>query len=236
MENELSPAVAVLQRKLEEQLKGVGETKKLINMLLKSMGQPALYEETSESSGIIRADQFYGKPLATAAQEYLEMRKQACQPDEILRGLSAGGFDFDVAGWKEDDRLRSLAISLAKNVVKFHRLKNGSFGLKSWYDAEFLKKAAARKASAADASDEEQNSAVTEYVPKIGDQVQWEVNGTLKLPEARKIVSFSDDAAYAFLEGSNGTGVPIGELIKDEPIAAKPSAKSKSRPAADRTA
>jgi hypothetical protein len=51
-----------------------------------------------------------------------------------------GGFDFDMLGWKENDRLRSLAISLAKNNVKFHRLKNGSFGLREWYDEEYLKK------------------------------------------------------------------------------------------------
>jgi hypothetical protein len=63
-----------------------------------------------------------------------------------LSGLKAGGFDFDVLGWKEDDRLRSLAMSLAKNTGnagKFHRLKNGSFGLRGWYDEGFLKKAAA---------------------------------------------------------------------------------------------
>ena len=71
--------------------------------------------------------------------------KQACQREEILRGLVAGGFDFDILGWKEDDRLRSLAISLAKNTGasgRFHRLKNGTFGLRSWYDEDFLKKAA----------------------------------------------------------------------------------------------
>src|SRR5208282_2773272 len=131
--------------KLDEQLQSAAETKKTINMLLKSMGKPLQYVDVGESSGIIRADQFYGKQFATAASEYLELRKQACQPDEILRGMIEGGFDFDVMGWKESDRLRSLAISLAKNNTKFHRLKNGSFGLRSWYDEDFLKKAAVKR-------------------------------------------------------------------------------------------
>lgn len=150
MADELGPAVTALQRKLDEQLQAVADTKRTINMLLKMSGQDALFPETdSERSGAVRADQFYGKGLATSAAEYLAQRKQACQPEEILRGLENGGFDFDMLGWKEDDRLRSLAISLAKNTGttgKFHRLKNGTFGLRSWYDEDFLKKAASSMA------------------------------------------------------------------------------------------
>ena len=146
MADELGPAVTALQRKLDEQLQGVADTKRTINMLLKMSGQPVLYPESdNEYSGAVRSDQFYGKGVATSSAEYLAMRKQACQPDEILRGLESGGFDFDVVGWKKDDRQRSLAISLAKNTGgagKFHRLNNGAFGLRSWYDEEFLKKAA----------------------------------------------------------------------------------------------
>ena len=41
-----------------------------------------------------------------------------------------GGFDFDATGWEEKDRLRMLAIALAKNNVKFHKLPNGTVG--SW--------------------------------------------------------------------------------------------------------
>src|SRR5579863_6662397 len=137
MSDELAPAVLVLQKKLEDQMQGVAETKKLINMLLKTMGKDPLYAEEAASSGVIRRDQFYGKQLASAAGEYLEMRKQACQASEILQGLKDGGFDFEVVGWKENDELRMLALSLAKNTAKFHKLKNGSIGLKSWYDEDF---------------------------------------------------------------------------------------------------
>jgi len=147
MADELGPAVAALQRKLDEQIQAVTDTKRTINMLLKMSGQDPIFPDSDEDrSGAVRADQFYGRGLATSAAEYLAMRKQACQPDEILRALQSGGFDFDILGWKEDDRLRSLAISLAKNTGsagKFHRLKNGSFGLRSWYDEDFLKKTAA---------------------------------------------------------------------------------------------
>lgn len=146
MSDELAPAVNVLQKKLDDQLQAVADTKRTINMLLKMSGQQPLYPETdAERAGSVRADQYYGKGLATAAAEYLEQRKQACTPDEIMRGLEAGGFDFDLYRWKKDDRLRSFAVSLAKNTGengKFHRLKNGTIGMRNWYDEEFLKKAA----------------------------------------------------------------------------------------------
>jgi hypothetical protein len=238
MSDELAPAVAALQQKLGEQQKAVAETKKTINMLLKMMGQdPAYRDDEDESSGIIRADQYYGKGLATAAQEYLTMRKQACQPEEILRGMVAGGFDFDVIGWKEADRVRSLSMSLAKNVAKFHRLKNGSFGLKSWYDADFLKKAAAKKAGSSTSEEEEEDAEPGAYVPKVGDYVHWEPKGILQWQEPQKIVAISPDGAFAFVEKDPRTGLPIGELILEKPpLTAKNSAKGKGRVAADRTA
>jgi hypothetical protein len=145
MTDDLGPAVNALQHKLDEQLQAIADTKRTINMLLKMSGQPPLYPETDgEHTGAVRADQFYGKGLATCAAEYLAMRKQACPPREILRGLEAGGFDFDILKWKPEDRLRHLASSLAKNTGsagRFHRLKNNTFGLRSWYDEDFLKKA-----------------------------------------------------------------------------------------------
>lgn len=246
MADELGPAVTALQRKLEEQIKAVTETKKTINMLLKMMGRDPQYQDSEDdTSGVIRADQYYGKPLATAAQEYLTMRKQACQPEDILRGLVAGGFDFDVIGWKEADRVRSLSMSLAKNVAKFHRLKNGSFGVKTWYDADFLKKAAAKRIARAegmnepvevedDGTDEDDASDREGYVVKVGDYVQWEPKGILQFKEPKQITRISDDGTHAFVEESK-TGLPLSELTLQE-MPNKGSAKTKSRPAADRTA
>jgi hypothetical protein len=139
--DKLSAAIEVLVDQLEQQLLEVSETKKMINALLQRMGQEPMFADTAEQAagGPVRADQYYGKPLATAAQEYLERRKQACSADEILKGLEQGGFDFDALGWKEN-RMRSLAMSLAKNTRAFHRLPNGSFGLLSWYDERVFRR------------------------------------------------------------------------------------------------
>jgi hypothetical protein len=153
MPDELGPAISALKEKLREQHRMVADTKRTINMLLKMANQPPEFTEDEDaSSSSARPDQFYGKGLASSAAEYLAMRKQACQPAEIVRALEAGGFDFDMLPWKKDDRVRSLAISLAKNTGaagKFHKLKNGSFGLRSWYDEEFLKRVAAGAEAAA---------------------------------------------------------------------------------------
>jgi hypothetical protein len=148
MNVQLAPAISALEEKLVEQQRVVLDTKRSINILLKMAGEnPRYAEDDVSSSGWVRPDQFYGKPLTTAAAEYLAMRKQACQPAEIVRALEDGGFDFDVLPWQKDDRVRPFAISLAKNTGsetgKFHKLKNGSFGLKAWYEEEFLKKAGA---------------------------------------------------------------------------------------------
>jgi hypothetical protein len=140
MKAELSPAVDALRAQLREQLAEADETKKMINSLLRRMGEEPEFsdsdlnqQQTIRSASGVRADQYYGKPFATAAQEYLERRRQACSAEEILRGLEQGGFDFRPLGWKDTDRLRSLAISLAKNNQKFHKLPNNTFGLVIWY-------------------------------------------------------------------------------------------------------
>jgi len=187
MADELGPAVAALQQKLVEQLRAVLDTKRTINMLLKMEGKnPQYAEEMEESNTAARPDQFYGKGLATSAAEYLAMRKQACQPDEILRALTSGGFDFDLMGWKEDDRLRSLAISLAKNTGsagKFHRLKNGSFGLRSWYDEDFLKKAAAGADATAKAK--KKRNAKKKATPPVDQPVKRKAGRPKKVESAK---------------------------------------------------
>jgi hypothetical protein len=136
MDERITGAIEVLVEQLAEQEKRVAETKRTINGLLQSIGEsPAFNDvESSTSSLKVRRDEFYGKPFATAAQLYLQRRKQACTADEIMKGLEQGGFDFRVTEWKEKDRLRSLAISLAKNNKVFHKLPNNTFGLAGWYD------------------------------------------------------------------------------------------------------
>ena len=52
---------------------------------------------------------------------------------------------------------------------------------------------------------------------KIGDFVQWVSQGMDQFRELRKVIGFSDDGAYAFLDGEK-TGAPVSELeIGDTP-------------------
>lgn len=136
MDEKLNAAVEVLMEQLKEQVKTVADTKRTINALLRQMNKEPLFQDTLPESIYnvkVRRDEYYGKPFATAAQMFLQRRKEAMSGDEILKGLEEGGFHFDALGWREDDRLRSLAISLAKNTAVFHRLPNGTFGLSEWY-------------------------------------------------------------------------------------------------------
>lgn len=218
MTDELGPAVAALQRKLEEQIQSVADTKRTINMLMKMSGQDPMFPDSdAERSGAVRADQFYGKGLTKSAAEYLAMRQQACQADEIYRGLKAGGFDFETQGWQGDDRdmVRNLAMSLSKNTGaatgKFHRLKNGSFGLRAWYDEDFLKKV--KKGEEETASPRKVNN------------------------KKKKAAKKSAKPATPTPPKDKGAGKPTAGAAKVAADKSKPksSAKERSRPAADQT-
>ena len=52
--------------------------------------------------------------------------------------------------------------------------------------------------------------------PQIGDWVQWEHNGILGLPKSKKLVRFSEDGQFGFVDGSN-TGLPVAEIIPADP-------------------
>jgi len=147
--NNLEAAISDLTAKLQHQMNEVTETKRAINVLLRMVGKDPMFpDEAAEQVGAslnIESDQYYGRPLATSVQEFLENRKKstgkkAIEVGEILKALEQGGFDFKAQGWKENDRLRSLSISLAKNTKVFHRLPNGMFGLLSWYPDVTAKK------------------------------------------------------------------------------------------------
>jgi hypothetical protein len=120
----------------------VSSTKQAINVLLRMVGKEPMFPDESpeqvRAAFNVEPDQYYGRPLATCVQEYLEQRKKATgkgavDVSDILKALERGGFDFKAQGWRDSDRLRSLSISLAKNTKVFHRLPNQMFGLISWY-------------------------------------------------------------------------------------------------------
>lgn len=61
-----------------------------------------------------------------------------------------------------------------------------------------------------------------DYVPKVGDYVQWEPNGILQFTEPKRVARLSQDGRFAFVDGSP-TGLPIAELTKhDRPKLAIP--------------
>jgi hypothetical protein len=145
----LKDAVEVLVEQLRDQEREVRETKKTINMLSRRMGEEPPYPESDESASFtgaaIRSDEYYGKQILSAVQMFLERGKRARLLNEILAALESGGFDFLAQGWKDNDRLRSLSIALAKNPQVIHKLPNGTFGLRAWYDESMLKKAKAAR-------------------------------------------------------------------------------------------
>lgn len=146
----LKDAIEVLLEQLHEQEREVRETKKTINMLARRMGEEMQFPDVDDIQasigGAIRPDEYYGKQLLTAVQMYLDRgNKRARSGDEILAALVQGGFDFAAQGWKDNDRLRSLSIALAKNPQLIHKLPNGTFGLRAWYDEAMLKKAKAAR-------------------------------------------------------------------------------------------
>jgi hypothetical protein len=151
MQDKILPAIEALHEHLEKQLREVADTKRTINSLLKSMGELPMFDDPEAdrltTGRAIRRDQFYGQPFATAARQYLESRGQAVPAEDIMSGLNQGGFDFNAIGWKEGDRLRILALTLAKNSTTFHRLPNGTIGLLSWYPEVSKKPKAERKQS-----------------------------------------------------------------------------------------
>lgn len=137
MSDALRQAVDEIEAKIKVHLAEVADLKRAANALCRIIGTEPLYpdadQEQAAASGPSRPDIYYGKPLTTAAREFLEFRKRACAPEEILKGMEQGGFDFDGLGWKGEHRLRSLSVSLSKNTAVFRRLPNGMFGLNAWY-------------------------------------------------------------------------------------------------------
>jgi hypothetical protein len=150
MTDRLSGAIEELEAQLQEQLQEVSSTKKLINSLLKRMGQGPRYTDTSvETIGPVRKDMYYGKPLATAVQMVLERMGQAATAADILKSLEDGAFDFRPLKWSDSTKLRNLAISMAKNTKAFHKLPNGTFGLVPWYDSATINASKREKAEKA---------------------------------------------------------------------------------------
>ncbi|MCA9281714.1 MAG: hypothetical protein KDA30_06715 [Phycisphaerales bacterium] len=139
MANHIDETVAQLQTLLKKQEDDARLTKTTINNLLRMDGRDPIFSEdeiAAQSSGVgtITPDRWYGQPLATAIREFLTMRKAAgngaASVRQIYEALSAGGYQFEASN--ADYAMRGMRTSLRKNTV-FHRLPNGTYGLKEWY-------------------------------------------------------------------------------------------------------
>jgi hypothetical protein len=137
MDDALQKVLSDIQAKIQFHLDEIRKLKRTANSLADLTGDSPIYSDVEEEGatglGPGRADAYYGKPLATAAREYLEFRRRAVAVEEILKGLEQGGFDFDALGWAESGRNRALAMSMAKNTQVFHRLPSNTWGLLAWY-------------------------------------------------------------------------------------------------------
>jgi hypothetical protein len=67
------------------------------------------------------------------------------------------------------------------------------------------------------------------YVAKVGDWVQWEHNGILGFPEAKRLKGISPDGDWAYVDGQNGA-VPISELLPESAPSSPPIIPSTSTP------
>jgi hypothetical protein len=145
----------------------IRDKKKTVNTLCGVAGREELYTLDAPEEAVpnrIRADQFYGQPLASAVRTILEMRRQqnlgAATVNEIFEALTAGGYTFNT---KTDDVARaSLRNSLSKNTVTFHKLPNGRFGMLSWYPNAKPSKAATAGNGAVEEGEEEEIETATE--------------------------------------------------------------------------
>jgi hypothetical protein len=75
----------------------------------------------------------------------------------------------------------------------------------------FAKLSESDKVTSEDGNNEEGGSG--QYVPQVGDYVQWESQGTMRFKEPVKVLSISTDQTHAFVEGTS-TGLPVHQLIR----------------------
>jgi hypothetical protein len=187
MANEPNPAIELLISQISELERKANAYRASVNVLLERDGLPPKYpngggdgpslrEAGSSGSSTptqVKPDAFYGKPQQTAVRELLAIRKASgtgpAKPNEILDGLRSGGYQVEA---KSDEiALVGLRAMLRKRTTVFHKLPNGTWGLREWYPnakphAGSADKAAATNKSADiveddDAADESEDDTAT---------------------------------------------------------------------------
>jgi hypothetical protein len=116
MSEKLTAAIEELVEHLRQQLQEVADTKRTINALRRKIGEQAMFDDVEGEnlnvrSAALKPDQFYGKPLATAAQEYLDARRQACTADEIVPRAAVEEFG------EEPSEVSPKELAIAEQLV-----------------------------------------------------------------------------------------------------------------------
>lgn len=173
MKNNFDNTIDQLKDRIGELEAEAIDLKRAVNSLCKTSGKPAVYTDSEMGAkgfsglGSVKPAQFYGKAPTSAAREYLDMRGEPVELEEILQALKNGSFDFEAQGWKNEImHLKNLSISLGKNSQTFHRLPNGMMGLLKWFPNVKTKKAGKE---ADKANDEQSDDSETEIEPAAQD-------------------------------------------------------------------
>src|SRR5258708_1396122 len=138
---DVTEIIEAMETELQEHSRESAKLKAQINGLLVRMGEKPRYSEENPAEAAVpgiraslttvRADHFFGKKLAPAVREYLELAGEARSVDDILNALRRGNFALK---WKTDALAKkNLAISLSKNSKFFVKLPSGAFGLRAQY-------------------------------------------------------------------------------------------------------
>ena len=138
-DDHVSKTIELVQSQISELDQQLLEKKRMVNDLCKLAGRPPIYHDAElvARNGTMarKKDEYYGKALATVVRMVLEKRKSAnlgaATANEIYDEMVAGGFHFQTKN--EENAKRGLYSSLGKNTTTFHRLPNGTWGLREWY-------------------------------------------------------------------------------------------------------
>lgn len=168
--------IEMIQGEIGELDRQLTDRKRMVNELCRFAGRPALYADAALASAAgsskTRPDEYYGKPLATVIRLVLEKRQAgnlgAATVNEIYDEMVAGGYHFQAKS--EENAKRGLYTSLGKSTHTFHKLPNGTYGLKEWYpDAPRSKENGGSKAQEKPLHEELQEEAEVELDEEFED-------------------------------------------------------------------
>jgi hypothetical protein len=184
MTEHVTKTIAMFQSQIADLERELSKKKLLVNELCLAIEQPPIYSDTDPSNTACRAlrsDEFYGQPLATAIRLVLERRRAgglgSVTVNDIYDVLVEGGYKFDAKN--EENAKRGLYSTLTKSSNTFHRLPNGSYGLREWYPnlKERAPKSEANGTAAAEQADDQ---------PFNTDETAEETGERAKVPGAAK--------------------------------------------------